>query len=272
MHKKNLTLLIERVNLRTALMAFVFFVGGFLLMLWAANDTLWLNRTTWKNLVESLGSLLFGTGLITAAWDLLGKRAFAEELLSKVSISRELASAGILQVKSSFQSREIDWENLFSRTIKIDLLFLGSSTWRNQHFRQLEAFVERTNTSLRVLLPDPNDSHTVSELAHRMDKKTNEIEVSINRAIDFFRDLSARHPHAQIQVWLVKQAPLFSIFRFDNKAVVSFYSHRRRLVEVPTFICTEGGELFNYVMEEVDELLRQNKLATKLNMPTSRTP
>lgn len=46
MQKMNLALLIERVNLRTALMAFIFFLGGFILMLWAANDALWLNRTT----------------------------------------------------------------------------------------------------------------------------------------------------------------------------------------------------------------------------------
>ncbi|MDZ7967934.1 MAG: hypothetical protein RM368_23750 [Nostoc sp. DedSLP03] len=266
MQKKNLALLIERVNLRTALVSLILFFSGFLLMLWAANDALWVGKATWKNLTESMGSLLFGTGLVTVAWDLFGKRAFAEELLSKASISHELIKAGIVQVTPSFQSRDIDWDELFKKAVKVDLLFAGSSTWRNQHFSHLENFLDKKDARLRVLLPDPQNPYVITEIAHRTDKKKDVAEAGINKAIDFFCNLSSRHPNAQIQIWLMKQAPLFSVFRFDNRAVVALYTHRRRLIGVPTVVCVEEGELFQYVIDEIEELVAQGNLSRELNI------
>lgn len=268
MKRTNLALLIERVNLRSALVSFVLFVSGFLLMLWAASDALWIGKATWKNLTESMGSLLLGTGLVTVAWDLFGKRAFAEELLLKASISRELAEAGIVQVTRSFQSREIEWDELFRKAVKVDLLFAGSSTWRNQHFSQLAELLDRNNVRLRVLLPDPQDSSIIAEMARRTNKKEDVVKAGINKAIDFFCNLSKTHPNAQVQIWLMKQAPLFSVFRFDNKIVAALYSHRRKLVEVPTIMCVEGGELFQYIMDEIEELVLQDDLSQELNMST----
>ena len=40
---------------------------------------------------------------------MVGKRAFAEEVLEKAYLSRELAEAGITKVFGSFHEREIDW-------------------------------------------------------------------------------------------------------------------------------------------------------------------
>ncbi|MFO0099254.1 MAG: hypothetical protein ACK52E_14505 [Aphanizomenon sp.] len=264
MRKNNLALLIERVNLWTALLSLIFFFSGFVLMLWAANDAVWSKIPQWKNLVESLGSLLFGTGLITFSWDLFGKRAFTEELLSLVKISQELATAGIIQVVPSFQSQKIDWESLFAQTTNFDLLSISSSTWRNQHFTELEMLAKKPNSRIRVLLPDPNHDHTVTEIAYRMDGQPNDVVNRIKDTINFFESLSKNYPNAQIQVWLIKQAPLFSIYRFNNKVIVAFYSHRRKRIEIPTFICREEGTLFGFFIDEFEAMLDGNNLSTRI--------
>lgn len=262
--EKNTALLSERVNLRSALLALCLFVVGLLFMIWAANKTLWAQDSTWQKLVETLGTSLLVTGLITIAWDLIGKRAFAEELLSKVSMSRELMDAGIIQVVSSFQSREIDWDALFEKATDVDLLFLGSSTWRNHNFRQLEALARRKYARLRIVLPDPSETSVTAELSNRMNIDVTKIISRTNDAIEFFQKLSKDFPQAKIEVWLMKKSPLFSVFRFDDKAVVSFYSHRAKLVEVPTIICIHKGEIYNYVMGELSALFEEGSIATKI--------
>lgn len=45
---------------------------------------------------------------------------------------------------------------------------------------------------------------------------------------------------------------MFSFYRFDDTAVVGFYSHgRARTAAVPVFVCGRPGELFQFVLDEL---------------------
>lgn len=262
-------ILSEWVNLRNYVVASVLFIIGILLLIWAADKVFWANNTNIQSFIETLGSSLLVTGIITVAWDLIGKRAFTEEILSKVSMSQELMKAGIIHVIPSGKSREIDWDDLFQKAIEVDLLFYGSSWWINQNFKNLESFVKRPHTRLRVILPDPDDSHTMLESSRRINA-TIEKEIGIiAKAIKDFQDLVEQYPRANVEIWLLKKSPLFSVFRFGNRAVFSPYSHRASIVEIPTIICLEDGEIFKFIMSELISILNDKNTTRRLTISPS---
>jgi hypothetical protein len=263
---KNQNLLAERVNLRTTILAFILTAIGLLLMLWSSDNLSWIQKPALQSFVNVLGSTLVVTGLITIVWDLFGKRAFTEEILSMVSMSRELTLAGIVQVTPSFQSREIDWDNLFAKATHVDVLFYGSSMWRAQNNNHLRALARKPRTRLRVLLPDPQDINTMTESANRMKISIEEEKTYITNAIKYFSSLSEEFPKAQIQVWLMKKSPLFSVFRIDDIGVISFYSHQGHIESIPTIVCTQGGKLHTFIMDELNALFDTDGGATRLNL------
>jgi hypothetical protein len=191
-------------------------------------------------------------------WELLGKRAFVDELFSLFSISRAAAEAGIIDYCSSFQDQKIDWNSLFRNASQIDLLFMGSSTWRNSHFEKMEAFLKQKRSQLTIILPDLNDFHVIQNIANQMNKNPEDIKRYINEAITHFIDLSKKFPSANISIWILRQPPWFSVFRFSNKAVVSLYSHQHKRVGVPTFICSKGGKLFDFIDKEISSIIDCN--------------
>lgn len=254
----------ERVTLRNYVIASALFIIGILLLIWAGVKEYWAYNTNIQSFIETLGSTLLVTGIITVAWDLIGKRAFAEEILSKVSMSQELMQAGIIQVVPSSQSREIDWDDLFQKASEVDLLFYGSSWWINQNFKNLESFVKRQHTRLRVVLPDLDDSHTMLESSRRINATAEKEIRIITGALNDFRNLVEQYPKANIEIWLLKKSLLFSVFRFGNKAVLSPYSHRASSVGVPTIVCVEDGEIFRFIESELISIFNDKNTNRKL--------
>ncbi len=250
----------ERVNLRLFLSASLLSFLGLVLMYISSSDMLLSYKTT-RDFFSNLGALVFVTGLISTAWELVGKRAFVDELFTLFSISKSAAEAGIIDYSKSFQDQKIDWESLFENLSQIDLLFWGSSTWRNHHFDRFEKFVRRKRTQLTVILPDFRDLNTIENIAYQMNKKKDDVEKYINEAIEYFIRLHKKKPSAKMSIWLIKQPSWFSVFRFDNTAVVSLYSHRHEHVSVPTWICTKEGNLFNFIEKEIDAIVDRAKEA-----------
>ncbi len=249
------------VNLRLIMSATLLSILGVILMYISSSDHL-SSYQTGRDLVSNLGSLLFVTGIISTAWELFGKRAFVDELFMLFSISKSSVEAGIIDYSNSFQDQKIDWDSLFRNAVQIDLIFWGSSTWRNHHFGRMENFIERKRTQLTVILPDFRDLNTIQNIAYQMNKKADDVRRYIDDAIEYFIKLNKKNPAAKISIWLIKQPSWFSVFRFDNKAVVSLYSHRHEHVSVPALVCSKGGKLFDFVEKEIDSIVgRENKMS-----------
>lgn len=257
-------ILSEWVTLRNYVIASVLFIIGILLLIWAGDEVFWAHNTNIQSFIETLGSTLLVTGIITVAWDLIGKRAFTEEILSKVSMSQELMQAGIIHVVPSSQSREIDWDDLFQKASEVDLLFYGSSWWINQNFKNIESFVKKQHTRLRVILPDLDDSHTMLESSRRINATVEKEIRIITGAIKDFQNLVEQYPTANVEIWLLKKSLLFSVFRFGNRAVFSPYSHRASIVGMPAIICVEDGEIFKFIESELISIFNDKNTTRRL--------
>ncbi len=254
--------LTERVNLRTILVAIITagFGIGFLYLSTCGN---WLKgKESLLTVIRDVGSLLFVTVAITLLWELYGKRAFLDEILAKVQISKEIKFAGVVKITDSFH-RDIDWKSYFHTVNKLDIFFAYGRTWQNTHIQELKEVAARKGARIRVVLPDPEDEQTVCELARRFSSTPENLKTLIKEAETNFRNLraSAGTNGAQINIWFLPAAPLFTFYRFDNIAIFALYSHRRERAPVSTFVCEMGGTLYDYIRKEFNAMICDKGLA-----------
>lgn len=226
---------------------------GLVLMYWATR----LDDEPWKPLIGEIGSLILATALLALMWDLIGRRAFAEEILAKAKLSSDIVESGITRVTDQYLD-DVEWGELFARAKQVDIVVAYANTWRNTHRSRLERIAAQAGTRMRVFLPDPDDSATVINLAERFGKTAEEIRLLIRGAIDEYKSL-ARPGGGTVEVHVRAGDALFSAYRFDSRAVLTLYSHTRCRTLVPTWVM-DGGELFSFVQREVDAIAEQSKL------------
>jgi hypothetical protein len=161
----------------------------------------------------------------------------------------------------SFQSQLINWEELFESSSSLDVLFFGSNAWRSHHFLRLQHFCSKPNASIRVLIPDPANPSLVLEMANGYDGNLEYAQGRLDSAVVFFSDLAREYSTASISVFGISRLPLFALFRFDEQALLSFYSHQGKLMAVPTVLCRRQDHTFKFAIDEFEELLCRAKTA-----------
>ena len=154
----------ERVSLRTIVAAIVISVAGMSLLGLTASSETWRDAPSWQAFLQNLGSLLFVTGLLTVAWDLFSKRAFAKELLDLTGLADDVRAAGLVRVVASFRT-EMEWPDLLRNASTLDLFVCWARTWRNQNESELAAILARKSGLIRVVLPDHEHAETLATMA-----------------------------------------------------------------------------------------------------------
>lgn len=258
----HITILRERVNLRTLLIALGVAGLGIGLLYISSHKEWWKNYEAWQTVIRDIGGLMLVTVAITVLWSLWGKRAFLDEILAKTQLSKEITFAGISKI-TDFYLQDIDWKSLFHTVNKLDIFFAYGQVWRKTYLQELREVAARKGARIRVVLPDPEDKQAISELARRFCYTIEDIIKLIKDAESDFRRLrsSAGNNAAQIDIWFLPAVPLFSFYRFDNLIIFSLYSHRRERVPVPTFVCELGGTLYSYIRDEFEAMIRPGGLA-----------
>jgi hypothetical protein len=210
--------------------------------------------------LREIGVLLFVTSALTLAWELIGKRAFADEILIKANMSRDLADAGIEVATQNFRDNRIPWDQLFNNSNRLDIWVSYASTWRNTHAQAIEKLLSRTGARMRVVLPNPANDSVLQELADRYEKTKEALKAQIEEAITAFTQLQRLGP---VEIYLANTLPIFTIYIFTNKAVLAFYNHRKGRIPVPTIVCGEDGFMFDYVTKEFEGIIANAEQYTK---------
>ncbi len=229
----------------------------------SAREDCWKNYKVWQTVLQNVGSLLMVTVALSLLWELYGKRSFLDEVLSKAQISKEITFAGITKITDSFHHYDIDWKTYFSTVNKLDIFFAYARTWRNTYTEELQKVAAREGARIQIVLPDPEDKQVIVELARRFNYTEDKMKRLIRETETYFRNLSksAGANGAQIDIWFLPAAPLFSFYRFDRVGILALYTHRRELVSVPTFVCEMGGTLYDYIRKEFKAMISEGGLA-----------
>ncbi|HEY1353950.1 MAG TPA: hypothetical protein VGF67_30430 [Ktedonobacteraceae bacterium] len=247
--------LVERTTLRTWLVAVLAAVLGMSLLVFAQMPGIWHGLESVQSVVRDIGSLMLASIAVTLLLELGAKRAFLDELLSRVRLAKEIEQAGIAAVEPSFHN-EIAWHELFGTVRELDIFLVHGRTWRKEHGERLIAAAKR-GVRMRVVLPDPYDDVILSEIARRTNHSKQAIQERILLAKDEFSHLQTQG--ASITVWFLPLVPLFSFYRFDRKMILALYSHQREQklgrLHVPAFLLEERGSLFQFIQADFEAMV-----------------
>jgi hypothetical protein len=211
---------------------------------------------TWQVVVSQLGGLLVVTGGISILWDLKGRRDFADEVLAKAQVAADIRSSGLRRLSMQWLE-DVEWANMFHSAREIDVFLSYGTSWRNLHYARLQEFGRVGHNKLRVYLPHPGDTETVSVLAQRYDSTSERIVQQISDAAKAFADLRA-DGGADIRVYYRRGDPTFACYRFDGQIVVTLYSHRRSRGDVPTMLIGPGT-LYDFFATELAAIRAQSE-------------
>jgi hypothetical protein len=187
-------------------------------------------------------------------WEKAGKRAFADEILAKANMSRDLAEAGIDVVSHSFKDERINWDQLFKNACRLDVFVAYGHTWRNTQSERIDRLLSDPRAMIRIVLPDPEDTEVVSGLSGRFEMEPGVVKQEIEETRRFF-ERRLKKAKGTIELYFTRIVPLVSFYRFNNKVVFALYNHRRGQQLVPSFICSKEGFLFEFFSDEFEGIL-----------------
>jgi hypothetical protein len=216
--------------------------------------------------LREVGVFLLATGALTLLWDLVGKRAFTDEILAKANMSRDLADAGIEVFTGNFRDHRIPWPEMFKGANRLDLFVSYASTWRNNHISDIQRLLSRKDGRIRVILSDPNNEDLLAVLAKRFGREQDYLKKQIEESIKFWQERNndieePKNGKGKVEIYLTDVAPFFTFYVFNTKAVAAFYNHRQGIKPVPAFVCDEDGYMFRYLADEFEGILGNAKPA-----------
>jgi len=207
-----------------------------------------------RELLKSLGSIVVSIGALSFMWELFTKRSFLEETLALANMTVELKNAGIERVSNRYLN-ELQWGEMLKTSHSLDFFFAYARTWCNVNTVSLGEATRLKGRTVRVLLPDPNNSQVINELARRFNSAPEDVESAIKETKTFFERLGRRPGEGTVvEIRYVAAAPLFSIYLLGDRAVFSLHSHQRKAGHVPTCVVKREGLIYRYLEEEFSYL------------------
>lgn len=162
--------------------------------------------------------------------------------------------SGIVRVEpfSGFVQR---FEALIGATTRMALYFIHSRRWRENHAAAIKGFLGRDGTGMEVFLPDL-ESH---ELMYSLGRHFEDGPLIPALVVDAYRYFArlAQDFRKPVPVWLYSRYPTFSFYRFDERAVLAFYSNTASKKELPAFEVTMDSLLGRFLAEDVEDLKRE---------------
>ena len=110
-------------------------------------------------------------------------------------------------------------------------------------------------TTFEVFLPDLENHELMFSLEKHFDDGPM-IPALVVDAYRYFARLS-RDYGKPVPVWLFSRYPTFSFYRFDERAVLAFYSNTTAKKELPAFEVTGDSLVGRFLAEDVEDLKQE---------------
>lgn len=147
------------------------------------------------------------------------------------------------------------FEELIASATRMELLFIHSRRWRENHDAALKAFLARPDTSLDLFLPDLENHELMFSLEKHFDDGPL-IPALVADAYRYFVRLG-RDAGKPIGFWLFGRYPTYSFYRFDDRAVIALYSNATSKKELPAFEVGPESILGRFLAADVEDLKRE---------------
>lgn len=224
-------------------------------MMFLANLEWFDTRPIREALLAQVGGLLVGTGIIAILWDLRGKRDFMREIITKTGVASDVRSSGIHML--TMRWLDVPWDKWIRSASEIEVLISYGSSWRKNYWTDLKNFAESKSHTLRLYLPNPDDEHTMEVLSRRYDSSPEKVRDVILESAREFAKLAESQP-ADIRIYYRDGDPTFTCYRFDDRIIVSLYSHLRERGPIPVIVVEKGGTFHEFFTKELQAIRNQS--------------
>ena len=164
-----------------------------------------------------------------------------------------------------------DWAALFASARKLDIYLAYGRTWRNNNLERLRKLALTADARIRVYLPDPDDVPTIEWMAQRFGYTPTALVDAIREARAEYAGLQLGKG-ATVEIYRRTGEAMFSCYRFDGTAVLTLYSHSRTRQGIPTFVCRDGGQLYDFIRREFDAIANQSHIVYPTSAATGGQP
>ena len=168
--------------------------------------------------------------------------------------SAQEAQSGIIHV-GPFAGFVQRFEALIASSTHMELYFIHSRRWRENHAAAIKAFLGREGTTMEVFLPDLESHELMFSLGKHFDDGP-QIPSMIVDAYRYFARL-ARDFSKPTQIWLYDRYPTYSFYTFDERAVIALYSNATTKKDLPAFEITRESLLGQFLTEDTEDLKKE---------------
>jgi hypothetical protein len=151
-----------------------------------------------------------------------------------------------------FEDFVSEFSSLIEEANFIDLMFIHSRRWRENHNRAIRRFLSKSNSEMNVFLPDLRKERLIDEMKIHFDDGT-AIPGLVKDAYRYFQQLKNNHI-GTLDIYLFNKYPTYTFYRFDDRIVFAMYPTTQRKKSVPTFDVTEHGQFGKFVLDDIDML------------------
>jgi hypothetical protein len=177
-----------------------------------------INNELLIELLKEICDLVAAAGLVAIIWELSIRRTFFNEVMEKVGLATDVDKAGLISITTRFY-QDVDWQNLFRNTEKLDILFSYGGTWRGLNTLELSNLASR-GASIRVLLPNPANEDLMVLLGERYNTTSQVIASRIGEAEGDFRDKFNGEHARNREIRHINNAPVFDVYKFTDVAIL----------------------------------------------------
>ena len=235
---KNLKTIV--ISISSAILCFVIIVWLIPLMPLGENIKMFFNAVT---------STVGATFLVNVLWELCAKKEFAKTVYEIAQISRNIEKSGIDYVDIDFAG--VNWEQEFDNTQNFTAVFTYARTWRNSNRSSLKKYINKKNTSFKVIMPDYENNQIMEEFDKRFRYKSGQTAMFIKEAVEDYINLGA-------EVFLFDGNLCASYYLLDDVGFMSFFSHKKGKNTVPFIRAERNGTFYTYICDEINDIKKDS--------------
>lgn len=158
------------------------------------------------------------------------------------------------------------FEELLASSSRMEVYFIHSRRWRENHDAAIKAFLGREGTTLEVFLPDLENHELMFSLEKHFDDGPL-IPALVMDAYRYFGRL-AREFGKPVEIWLFGRYPTYTFYRFDDRAIVALYSNTSAKKDLPAFEITTDGFFGEFLASDIEDLKRECRRRTPAELET----
>lgn len=158
---------------------------------------------------------------------------------------------------------QVFWDDLIENSTRgIDVFFVYSSTWLNDHISSIRKFLSKSGAEVNFFLLDPESMATqaLQEKFNFSGEPPASLKDKINSSISKIQAIGG-NLNGKIRIYLQSFPPAYAAYRFDDRIVIVNYKQTPgRTNEIPAFIysCKDNKGLFEYHINDIESFKGKN--------------